>query len=136
MDWQTGAVKRFDGETGAFKANFITGLTRAEGFTFGPDGLLYITNGSTCDECVETDVRAATILTANPDGTNLTVYASGLRNPYDIAFDSQGRLWATDNGSDGVVYDDTNDEIEVQASVGLTVPADACVEIQFQVTIN
>lgn len=43
---------------------------------------------------------------------------------------------STDNGSDGVVYDDTNDEIEVQASVGLTVPADACVEIQFQVTIN
>jgi hypothetical protein len=43
---------------------------------------------------------------------------------------------SADNGSDGVVYDDTNDEIEVQASVGLTVPADACVEIQFQVTIN
>ncbi len=42
MDWQTGVVKRFDGETGAFKANFITGLTRAEGFTIGPDGLLYI----------------------------------------------------------------------------------------------
>ncbi|MCH7698740.1 MAG: PQQ-dependent sugar dehydrogenase [Chloroflexi bacterium] len=78
-----------------------TGLHQIDGIEFGPDGLLYITNGSTCDECVETDVRAATILTANPDGSNLTVYASGLRNPYDIAFDSQGRLWATDNGSDG-----------------------------------
>ena len=77
------------------------GLHQIDGIEFGPDGLLYITNGSTCDECVETDVRAATILTANPDGSNLTVYASGLRNPYDIAFDSQGRLWATDNGSDG-----------------------------------
>ena len=77
------------------------GRHQADGLEFGPDGLLYITNGSTCDECDETDERAATIMTANADGSNLAVYASGLRNPYDITFDSQGRLWATDNGSDG-----------------------------------
>ena len=43
---------------------------------------------------------------------------------------------SADNGSDSVVYDDTNDEVEVQAGASLTVPADSCVEIQFQVTIN
>ena len=42
IDWETGRVQRFDGETGAFKETFISGMTRAEGFTIGPDGLLYI----------------------------------------------------------------------------------------------
>jgi glucose/arabinose dehydrogenase len=49
---------------------------------------------------VESDERSGTILQANPDGTGLRVYARGLRNPYDLAFDASGRLWATDNGSD------------------------------------
>ena len=96
----------FDGDGVADDIRLIiiglpAGRHQADGLEFGPDGLLYITNGSTCDECVETDERAATIMTANPDGSGLTVYATGLRNPYDITFDSQGRLWATDNGSDG-----------------------------------
>ena len=42
VDWQTGSVKRFDGQTGVFKENFITGLTNAEGVTVGPDGALYL----------------------------------------------------------------------------------------------
>ena len=76
------------------------GLHQNNGMVFGPDGKLYITNGSTCDECAQTDERSATILQSNADGSGLRVYARGLRNPYDLAFDSQGRLWATDNGSD------------------------------------
>jgi glucose/arabinose dehydrogenase len=67
---------------------------------FGADGKLYLTNGSTCDDCVEGDERSATILQANADGSGLRVYARGLRNPYDLVFDTRGRLWATDNGSD------------------------------------
>ena len=77
-----------------------TGRHQNNGIAFGPDGKLYITNGSTCNECDEDDERSATILQANPDGTELRVYASGLRNPYDLVFDPDGRLWATDNGSD------------------------------------
>jgi glucose/arabinose dehydrogenase len=72
-------------------------------------GKLYITNGSTCDDCVEGDPRSATILQANLDGSGLRVYARGLRNPYDLAFDGSGRLWATDNGSDAPCA--TNDEL-------------------------
>jgi glucose/arabinose dehydrogenase len=34
------------------------------------------------------------------DGSNVRPYATGLRNPYDLVFDAQGRLWAADNGSD------------------------------------
>ena len=77
-----------------------SGSHQNNGLAFGPDGKLYITNGSTCNECAEADERSATILQANLDGSDLRVYASGLRNPYDLTFDPQGRLWATDNGSD------------------------------------
>lgn len=42
IDWNTGTVLRFDGQTGAFKNNFITGMQRSEGFALGADGLLYI----------------------------------------------------------------------------------------------
>jgi glucose/arabinose dehydrogenase len=85
--------------------DIITGLPHGNthqnnGLVIGPDGKLYITNGSDCDDCVERDPRSATILQANIDGSGLRVYARGLRNPYDLVFDSQGRLWASDNGSD------------------------------------
>ncbi len=76
------------------------GLHQNNGLVFGPDGKLYLTNGSTCDDCNEDNERSATILQANPDGSDLRVYARGLRNAYDLVFDGQGRLWATDNGSD------------------------------------
>jgi len=42
VDWTRGAVVRFDGVTGAYKSDFITGLQNAEGVTFGPDSLIYI----------------------------------------------------------------------------------------------
>lgn len=84
--------------------DIITGLPNGRhqnnGLAIGPDGKLYITNGSTCDDCLEADERSATILQSNLDGSELRVYAKGLRNPYDIVFDSNGQLWATDNGSD------------------------------------
>ncbi len=98
-------VRDADGDTVADEtADVIAGLPNGRhpnnGLVFGPDGKLYLTNGSTCDECDEADERSATILQANPDGSDLRVYARGLRNAYDLVFDSQGRIWATDNGSD------------------------------------
>jgi len=45
---------------------------------------------------------------------------------------------STDNGTDGVVFDDTNDELEFFADGddALTLPADSCLEIRFRVTID
>jgi glucose/arabinose dehydrogenase len=41
-----------------------------------------------------------TILRMNPDGSNLEVYAWGLRNPFGLAFGADGKLYAADNGYD------------------------------------
>lgn len=47
---------------------------------FGPDGMLYISVGSTCNACNESNQENATILRASPDGKSRTIFASGLRN--------------------------------------------------------
>ncbi len=111
--------------------DIITGLPHGNhqnnGLAIGPDGKLYITNGSDCDDCVEQDPRSATILQANIDGSGLRVYARGLRNSYDLTFDSAGRLWASDNGSDTPCA--TIDEVDLivdGGDYGWTYGADGC----------
>jgi glucose/arabinose dehydrogenase len=65
------------------------------------DGRLYVGSGSTCDACRERDPRSAAILSLRPDGRDVRVYASGLRNPYGLAVQPRtGRLYATVNGQD------------------------------------
>ena len=65
----------------------------------GPDGRLYLGSGSTCDSCVERDPRSAAILSFRPDGSDLRVVASGLRNPYGLVFVKRS-LYVTVNGKD------------------------------------
>jgi len=40
------------------------------------------------------------IMRMNPDGTGLELVAWGLRNPFDLRFGPDGKLYATDNGPD------------------------------------
>jgi glucose/arabinose dehydrogenase len=68
---------------------------------FGPDGMLYITVGTLCNDCKETDKEVASILQVDPKTWKRTIYASGLRNT--IGFDWHpltGQLWGVDNGTD------------------------------------
>lgn len=65
---------------------------------FGPDGRGYVGVGATSDIEPETVPMAASILSFDPQGNDLKVVATGLRNPYGIAFDASGQLWVTDNG--------------------------------------
>ena len=75
------------------------GLHQQDAIVAGPDGRLYLGSGSTCDSCVESDRRSAAILSFRPDGSDLRVVATGLRNPYGLVF--AGRtLYATVNGKD------------------------------------
>lgn len=68
---------------------------------FGPDGMLYISVGSTCNACNEANPENATILRATPDGKSRTVFASGLRNTIGFGWDPQtGELWGMDHGID------------------------------------
>lgn len=76
------------------------GLHQNDNLTFGPDGMLYLGLGSTCDACSEADLRSASILQIDPDTGTTNIYAKGLRNPYGLTFSPTGELFATDNGRD------------------------------------
>lgn len=76
---------------------------------FGPDGLLYITTGDASISSLAQDRNslAGKILRLNGDGTipsgnpfpGSAVFSFGHRNPQGLAWDTQGRLWATEHGS-------------------------------------
>ena len=85
------------------------------GIAFGPDGYGYVgvggraDHGEILDGSMEQDEMhplEATILRFSPDGSEVEPYAYGFRNPYDISWDVDGNLWATDNGRDGEVPDE------------------------------
>lgn len=79
---------------------------------FGPDGWLYIGVGSICDACDDPDPRGATILRFNVDTGESEIYATGMRNPFDIAFHPEtGELFATDNGRDDLGMDAPFEEL-------------------------
>ncbi len=81
------------------------------GIAFGPDGRLYFGVGSTTDGQVEPDEHAAAILSVKPDGSDLRVFARGLGNSFDVAFNQNGELFAGDNSpSGGVAGEDYPDE--------------------------
>jgi glucose/arabinose dehydrogenase len=69
----------------------------------GPDGALYISVGSSCDVCEEESPLRAAVLRANADGSQLSVFASGLRNSVGIAFRlGTNELWGVDMGRNNI----------------------------------
>jgi Raf kinase inhibitor-like YbhB/YbcL family protein len=67
----------------------------------GPDEMMYISVGSTCNECAEANPEAATILRASLDGKTRAVFASGLRDTIGWAWHPDtGELWGMDHGID------------------------------------
>ncbi|MEI6946426.1 PQQ-dependent sugar dehydrogenase [Paraflavisolibacter sp. H34] len=78
----------------------------------GPDGLLYITVGSTCNACPEPNPMNATIVRSNLNGTGLAIYAKGLRNTIGFGWHPQtSELWGMDHGIDWLGDDDQKEEV-------------------------
>ncbi|HND50362.1 MAG TPA: PQQ-dependent sugar dehydrogenase [Anaerolineales bacterium] len=91
-----------------------TGRHQNNNLEFGPDGWLYMGMGSTCDACAEADARNATIMRFNLETGEKEIFASGLRNPFDIAFHPlTGELFSTDNGRDDLGLDMPNEELNL-----------------------
>ncbi|HYM34538.1 MAG TPA: hypothetical protein VET48_04030, partial [Steroidobacteraceae bacterium] len=68
----------------------VTGLTGngnhwTKTVRIGPDGYLYVTQGSTCNVCIEQDPRRAAMMRFRDDGADGQIIATGLRN--SVGFD-------------------------------------------------
>ena len=76
---------------------------------------LYISVGSSCDVCVETETwKRASILESDPEGKYTAEFAGGLRNSVFFAFHPEtDEIWATDMGRDNLGDELPPDEINI-----------------------
>jgi glucose/arabinose dehydrogenase len=99
---------------------------------FGPDGMMYVSTGSSSNNDPETDPRRAAILRFNPDGSipadnpyatdsdpnRQPIWAEGLRNSIDFLFTADGKLWANHNGSDDLGNDVPPEKVVINVEKG------------------
>jgi glucose/arabinose dehydrogenase/sugar lactone lactonase YvrE len=76
----------------------------------GPDGKLYVSIGSSCSDCMETNPEHASMLQVDANGANRRIFARGLRNTHGFDWDpATGELWGGESGEinrigDGLHY--------------------------------
>jgi glucose/arabinose dehydrogenase len=73
------------------------------GLAFGPDGALYVSTGDAEDPSAAPDPSSydGKVLRVALGGADVDVWSRGHRNVEGLAFDEQGRLWASEFGDKG-----------------------------------
>lgn len=84
----------------------------------GPDEKLYVSIGSSCNICEESDKRRAAIVRYNLDGSGEEIFAEGLRNTVDFDFflnhtTNKYEIYGVDNGRDRIGDDIPPEEINI-----------------------
>lgn len=86
-------------------------------FTFGPDGKLYFNAGNEGKQLLDKNgkpvrdqdgdiidrkkYKQGMVFRCNADGSQVECLGQNFRNPYEVAVDSYGSLWQSDNDDDG-----------------------------------
>ena len=106
-------VHNYSSKTKRRTSTLISDMPRNQGhiaraIAVAEDGSVFISSGSSCNVCTETDPRLATILRYDADGRGGRIYASGLRNASGLAIDRTGQLWAVVNQRDNLTPSHTD----------------------------
>ena len=87
---------------------------------FGPDGKLYVPVGAPCNICESEKPVYASITRMNADGSNMEIFAKGIRNSVGFAWHpATNQLWFTENGRDELGNDVPTDELNTAPQAGM-----------------
>ena len=126
----TGAVARysgFDGHRFRYRRYVVPYLPvrqhTLDSIVPGPNGRLYLGVGSENDNIPSGHRTSGTILSLKPDGSDLRIEATGVRNPYGLAFiPGTASLLFTDNGRDDLGPNRPPDELNLIRDVTKAAP--------------
>jgi glucose/arabinose dehydrogenase len=112
------AYSDFDGRRFRHKRLVVDGLPtgrhRVDSLAAGPDGRLYLGVGSRHDAQRSSDRLSATVVSFPPRGGRVRVAATGLRNPYGLAFvPGTSRLLVAEHGRDDLGLHSPPEEINL-----------------------
>jgi glucose/arabinose dehydrogenase len=107
------------GERNVIVPNLPTGGHWTRELAIGREGLLYVSTGSSCNVCEESDLRRAAVTRYRLDGSGAELVAKGLRNSVGLAFNpTTGALWVSQNERDNLGDDLPPEEINVLSDLG------------------